>query len=548
MRRWTALGWATLASAAVACGGGDDLLLPGSADPAAVSLVQGDQQNGPVGQALPQPLVATVTDASGRPVQGATVVFVLSDPAPGASISPDTVTTGADGNAAASVVLGTRPGTQAGTVEALGADGATAAQTPFTLTAVPENANTISAVSGDSQTAPVGSALAAPLVVRVADAFGNPIQGVTVTWKVDGGGSTSEQSTTTGADGLSSVTRTLGDNAGPQHTLASADGLAGSPVTFVATATAGAASGVTAVGGNGQSGPVGTRLPQPLAVEVRDAQGNAVPGVAVTWVIGVGGGSIDPGTSTTDAGGRASANWTLGATPGQNTVSAVVSGIGVAEFAATATGGPPAATSTTITSDQPDPSRVGDSVTVQVTVTSPAGTPIGTVTIHDGNDTCPITLADGQGSCTLQLNTAGERTLTASYAGADGFAPSSDTESHSVQPAPQPALAVVQQPSSPATVDVAFPSQPIIQLQVDGQNQAVAGVQVTVDIQDGGGSLTGTTTVTTDPSGRATFTDLAVTGDPGTRTLLFRAPGYADATSAPIDLQAPPSSGATVQR
>ena len=119
MRRWTALGWATLASAAVACGGGDDLLLPGSADPAAVSLVQGDQQNGPVGQALPQPLVATVTDASGRPVQGATVVFVLSDPAPGASISPDTVTTGADGNAAASVVLGTRPGTQAGTVEAL---------------------------------------------------------------------------------------------------------------------------------------------------------------------------------------------------------------------------------------------------------------------------------------------------------------------------------------------------------------------------------------------------------------------------------------------
>lgn len=548
MRRWTALGWATLASAAVACGGGDDLLLPGSADPAAVSLVQGDQQNGPVGQALPQPLVATVTDASGRPVQGATVVFVLSDPAPGASISPDTVTTGADGNAAASVVLGTRPGTQAGTVEALGADGATAAQTPFTLTAVPENANTISAVSGDSQTAPVGSALAAPLVVRVADAFGNPIQGVTVTWKVDGGGSTSEQSTTTGADGLSSVTRTLGDNAGPQHTLASADGLAGSPVTFVATATAGAASGVTAVGGNGQSGPVGTRLPQPLAVEVRDAQGNAVPGVAVTWVIGVGGGSIDPGTSTTDAGGRASANWTLGATPGQNTVSAVVSGIGVAEFAATATGGPPAATSTTITSDQPDPSRVGDSVTVQVTVTSPAGTPTGTVTIHDGNDTCPITLADGQGSCTLQLNTAGERTLTASYAGADGFAPSSDTESHSVQPAPQPALAVVQQPSSPATVDVAFPSQPIIQLQVDGQNQAVAGVQVTVDIQDGGGSLTGTTTVTTDPSGRATFTDLAVTGDPGTRTLLFRAPGYADATSAPIDLQAPPSSGATVQR
>ncbi|MGN6393583.1 MAG: Ig-like domain-containing protein [Gemmatimonadales bacterium] len=548
MGRWTALRWVTLVSAAAACGGGDDLLLPGSAEPTTVTLVQGDQQNGPVGQPLPRPLVATVTDASGRPVQGATVVFVLSDPAPGASVSPDTVTTGGDGNASASVVLGTRPGPQTGTVEALGADGTTAAQAPFSLTAVPENANTISAVSGDSQSAPVGSALPAPLVVRVADAFGNPIEGVTVTWSVDGGGSTSEQSTTTGSDGLASVTRTLGDNAGTQHTLASVDGLAGSPVAFVSTATAGAASGVTAIGGNRQSGTVGAKLLQPLVVEVRDAQGNPVPAVAVTWVIGVGGGSIDPGTSTTDAAGHASATWTLGAAAGQNTVSAVVSGIGVAEFTATATAVPPAATTTTITSDQPDPSRVGDPVTVQVLVTSPAGTPTGTVTVQDGNDACPITLANGQGSCTLQLNTAGDRTLTASYAGTGDFAPSSDTKPHSVQPAPQPGLAIVQQPSSAATIGVAFATQPIIQLQMDGQSQALAGVQVTADIQDGGGSLTGTTTVTTDPSGRATFTDLAVTGDPGTRTLVFRASGYPEAISAPIDVQAAPSTGETARR
>jgi hypothetical protein len=639
MGRGTALRWIALVSAAAACSGGDDLLLPGSAEPASVALVQGDQQNGRVGEALPQPLVAAVTDANGRPVQGATVLFVLSDPPPGASVSPDTAMTGADGNATASVVLGTRPGAQSGTVEALNADGAMVAQAGFTLTALSEDANTLSLASGDGQSAPVGAALPAPLVVSVADAFGNPIPGVAVAWSADGGGAVSEQSTSTDANGQTSITWTLGGAAGTQHAVAAVDRLVGSPVTFTATATAGAASGVTAVGGNGQSGPVNTELSQPLVVEVRDAQHNAVPGVAVTWVIGTGGGSITPETSTTDADGRASAAWTLGAAPGTNTVSAVVSGIGVAEFTATATGGAPprlgiatqpgpsatsgvpfdpqpvvqlldgsgnpvrqagvgvqvaitsgagtlqgsttqptdgdgraafaglaisgpsgartlrfsadgfaavtsqtvtvgaAATTTTITSDQPDPSAVGDPVTVQVTVTSAAGTPTGTVTVQDGNDSCPMTLSNGQGTCALQLNTAGDRTLTASYAGADGFAPSSATESHTVQAAPQQTLAMAQQPSSPDTAGMPFPTQPAVQLQVNGENQALAGIPVTAAIRSGGGSLTGTITATTDPSGRATFADLAVTGDPGPRTLVFQAPGYTEVVSTEFDVQ-----------
>jgi hypothetical protein len=363
----------------------------------------------------------------------------------------------------------------------------------------------------------------------------------------------------------------------------------------------------------------------------------------VTWVIGVGGGSIAPGTSTTDADGRASAAWTLGAAPGTNSVSAVVSGIGVAEFTATATGGAPprlrlarqpassatsgvpfdpepvvelldgdgnvmhqagvivqvaiasgggtlqgttaqptdgegratfsdlaitgaagartlrfsasgfasvtsqavtvgaAATTTTITSDQPDPSTVGDPVMVEVTVTSAVGVPTGTVTVQDGSDSCPITLSNGQGSCTLQLDAAGDRTLTASYGGTGAFAPSNDTESHTVQPAPQQTLTIAQQPSSSATLGVPFETQPIIQLQVDGENQAQAGVTVTADIRDGGGSLTGTATATTDAAGRATFTDLAISGDPGQRTLVFRAPNYTEVVSGAIDAQPPPT-------
>jgi adhesin/invasin len=643
MGRIRVLGWCALLIGLGACGGGGDLLLPGAGEPAVVTVVQGDQQNGRVGDSLPQPLVVAVTDASGRPVEGATVVFTLSDPAPGASISPDREATNADGEATAAIVLGTRPGNQAGQVQALGASGAPTASVGFMLIAVPENANGIAPVSGQDQSGPVGSTLANPLVVQVSDPFGNPIEGVTVTWTADGGGSVSAPASTTGADGTTSVQRTLGGTAGTQRTFAAVDGLAGSPVTFTHTATAGAASGVSIVAGDGQTGPVSTELPQDLVVQVRDASGNAVPSVAVTWVIGVGGGSITPATSVTDATGRASAAWTLGASPGSNTVSAVVSGIGVAQFSAMATAGAPARlqiqtqpsatavsgvplgqqpvlqlldaqgnearqggvevrvaiasgsaalsgaaavqtdangraafsgleltgapgivtlrfsasgfasvtsqsislgaapTTTTITADTPDPSTTGQAVTVAFSVTAAAGTPTGSVTVQSGNDTCSGALTSGHGSCSIQLTSAGSLTLTATYAGAGGFAASSATESHTVTAPAQPVLAIVTQPGSPATSGSALSPQPVLQLRTDaGGDVATAGVQVTAAIGTGGGTLTGTTIVATDAQGRATFTDLVITGAAGTYTLVFSATGYPNVTSADIDLQAPP--------
>jgi WD40 repeat protein len=94
--------------------------------------------------------------------------------------------------------------------------------------------------------------LGAPLVVKVTDALGNGVQGVAISWSLTGGGSLSETSTQTGANGQASVTRTLGGTVGQQATLATADGLTGSPVTFTHTATAGNATGV------GQWGPAFT--------------------------------------------------------------------------------------------------------------------------------------------------------------------------------------------------------------------------------------------------------------------------------------------------
>ena len=91
-------------------------------------------------------------------------------------------------------------------------------------------------------------------------------------------------------------------------------------------------------------------------------------------------------------------------------------------------------TTTTITSDAPDPSLDGQNVTVNFTVTvnSPgSGTPTGTVTVSDGVDSCSASVAAG--SCTLALHTVGTRILTASYPGDTYFKGSSDTEIHKVK-------------------------------------------------------------------------------------------------------------------
>ncbi len=80
-------------------------------------------------------------------------------------------------------------------------------------------------------------------------------------------------------------------------------------------------------------------------------------------------------------------------------------------------------TTTAITSDNPDPSALGQVVTIayNVTVGSPgAGTPTGNVTVTaTTGESCIGTVAAG--SCTITFTTPGTRTLTANYAGDANF-------------------------------------------------------------------------------------------------------------------------------
>lgn len=94
----------------------------------------------------------------------------------------------------------------------------------------------------------------------------------------------------------------------------------------------------------------------------------------------------------------------------------------------------PANTITTIISDAPDPSRVGQDVTITFTVVaqSPgAGTPTGNVTVSDGTNSCTASVAIGQ--CILNFSAVGNYSLNASYEGSTTFNASvSVAEPHTV--------------------------------------------------------------------------------------------------------------------
>lgn len=89
------------------------------------------------------------------------------------------------------------------------------------------------------------------------------------------------------------------------------------------------ASMLVAVSGDNQHARITRTLVEPIVVVAQTSAGVAVAGVTVTFTTGAG--SVEPSSATTDAAGRASARWTLGAAPGPQTLSVrLASGVGTA--------------------------------------------------------------------------------------------------------------------------------------------------------------------------------------------------------------------------
>ena len=172
----------------------------------------------------------------------------------------------------------------------------------------PPEGGTIEALSGDSQEAPVGTALPDPLVVQVLDDEGQPVSGVTVEWEAQGGGSESGTSTETDGQGRAQVQRTLGMTPGEQTTAAIAEGYEGSPITFTSTATEVAPGPVVEVvtqpPATALDGEVFAATEQPVVRVLSD--GVPVEGATVTASLASGGGTLEGQlTAETDAQGLA---------------------------------------------------------------------------------------------------------------------------------------------------------------------------------------------------------------------------------------------------
>ncbi len=316
--------------ALVGCGQG--LVLPTDGAPAELRLIHGDDQAGAAGAPLPDSLEVLVLDSRGNPLPRQTVSFRLESALPSARVSPENATTRPDGTARALWVLGATSGIQE-VVAQVARAGTEPLEVRFSAIVGAAGAQRIAIADGNEQSGPVGSPLGNPLVVLVTDGFGNPVAGIPVDWDAQDG-TTDPGSSITGPDGKAQTSWTLGSSTGTQSASASSGNL--TPVAFTATARPGSPNRLERVSGNDQSADPGEELSDPLVVRLLDEAGNGVPNRAVSWVVASGGGSVSSATSTTDENGRASTRWTLGGSEGANTLNAVVSGVGVVAFSATA--------------------------------------------------------------------------------------------------------------------------------------------------------------------------------------------------------------------
>ena len=289
--------------------------------PYSIEKLSGDNQNGEPGKKLPLPLKVLVKTIEGLACNGASVAF-----SSGSFAFPDTeVLTGADGIASYDWTLGNTLSVQTisvsgGYVNPLPLQGA-----PLTFSANSGiEAYSIEKVSGDNQTAHVGTKLTIPLKVLLKDKTGIPCAGAKVIFSTTSN-PVMPITVSSGTDGIASFEWTLGSTDGIQkmnvnsYKLDESTNILGSPIVF--TATANGPYSIQKVSGDNQGGELGKKLPLPLKVLVKDKSGAAYPGTTVYFNVN-NGGSVSASSAITGADGTASVNWTLGTTVTSQTVTA----------------------------------------------------------------------------------------------------------------------------------------------------------------------------------------------------------------------------------
>jgi hypothetical protein len=175
--------------------------------------VSGANQTGTAGSPLPAPIVVKLKDQYGNGVPGLPVSYTGGG---GGKFSANPVTTDSTGSATVSYTLPTKAETIT----------ITASYSTFAVhikeQSVAGNPTTQTLVSGNNQTGPPNTQLTNPLVVEVADTYGNPVAGASVNFSDNGaGGMFSADPVITGSNGQASVNYTTSSQAGAVSITAS---------------------------------------------------------------------------------------------------------------------------------------------------------------------------------------------------------------------------------------------------------------------------------------------------------------------------------------
>ena len=338
---------------ALGCGG-EDMVTPGHS--VSLDVVSGDKQTAPTNSDLPNPLVVRVTDASGHPVPGQIVNFRAT--AGGGSMFAGAGATNADGVVKDRWTLGPTAGQQRAEARAVdNTTGAAIVFATFTATAVdtttpppppPPVFGSFRVLSGDQQSAVVGSHLPDPVVFLVLNQSGQPFAGFTFTLRSLHCDLTNglDCFSTAGDDQLTNATLKTGPDGTAAFTGWMFSHVAGTKCLGFYPGTAPPRSesdiGILAVCAQALPGPVTTLVllgsPSPIpgnssildvSVQAKDQFDNQIDGVTVTFTPSAGG-SVSPmsdQTHTIPSTPYIAANttWTLG--PGSNTLLAVAGSV-----------------------------------------------------------------------------------------------------------------------------------------------------------------------------------------------------------------------------
>ncbi|MGH7468154.1 MAG: hypothetical protein ACRENP_09225 [Longimicrobiales bacterium] len=375
--------------------------------------------------------------------------------------------------------------------------------------------------AGDAQTGAVASPLAVEPAVRVLAANGQPVSGVRVAFEVvTGGGSVARTTANTDARGLASAgVWTLGTVLGAHALTASVSGVA--PVTFSASAMAGAPTWLIMASGNSQRAVVGRAVPAAPTVLVRDAYDNPVANVPVSFTVAAGGGSVANTSAMTQPDGTASAGvWTLGGLAGQQTLSASASGITGPPLTFTATADPGLPNRLMVTV-QPAPNAASSAALPVQPVIQVADT-FGNAVAQQGvivtaNSSVGVlrnvqATTDATGSARFQAlsitGAVGNYTLAFTTPNLHPAQSSAIT----LEPGAAFKLGIMAGTPPNVTSGVAFTTWPVIEVQDEANNRVSNATHTVVaSLASGQGALTGDLTMVA-VQGRATFNNLVYAG------------------------------------